>query len=314
MSNLYEVTNWKRLITAFLAAPLITPLVLIFAEILDGALNLHQNYFGSFLFYGIYAYLAATIFGIPAYLLYRKMRWSNFMLFVVGGGMIGWIFPNLIIGPINFVSLLSPESALFASAGAISALVFRLILGMRDRRLIKFVVHISIILLMFSSLTAQAQSTGKPKSASPPKTATQPKKIQGWAVKVIGFEGVRFEYVTFNSAGVGGYYRTHWMGVTGYRRPPVIGSILSSTAICTFNLSEKLANETKSVMANLHPNNWKEVYGSNIRFLRPFVTIFYTDGTSTVYQTTWKVSNEIPKDLSQLLDLRDKVFDQRTCR
>ena len=191
-------------------------------------------------------------------------------------------------------------------------MAFRLILGVRDNRPIRFVVPISLILLTFSSLTIQAQSTDKSKPTPPSKTATQPKKIQGWAVKVIGFEGLRIEYVTFNSNGVGGYYRTNQFGVTGYRRPPTI-SLSMTTIICSFKLPEKLANETKSIIAGLRPQNWKEVYGNSNRFLRPIVTTFYTDGTSTVYQTTWRVSNEIPKDLSQLFDLRDKVFDLRSC-
>jgi hypothetical protein len=312
MINLFETTNWKRLILAFLIAPWMTPLMCFMNESISSRVNLQLESFVFFLYVGLIANVAMVIFGIPAYLIYRKFKWSNILLFVLGGGIIGYIV-SFFVGPNGVRDLLDLGRVLYGSMGALSALAFRLILGIKQNSPSRFVVHISLILMMFSILNVQAQSNGKSKPI-PPSTATQPKKIQGWAVKVIGFENVRFEYVTFNSGGVGGYYRTHWMGVTGYRRPPAIGNILSSTVICTFNLSEKLANETKSVMANLHPQNWKEVYGSNLRYLRPIVTIFYTDGTSAVYQTTWKVSKEIPNDLSQILGLRDKVFDQRICR
>lgn len=50
------------------------------------------------------------------------------------------------------------------------------------------------------------------------------------------------------------------------------------------------------------------------RFLRPTVPRFYSDGTSNVYETAWRDGPNIPEDLSQLLDLRDKVFDRRNCR
>ncbi len=307
MTNLYEVTSWKRLILAFLIAPWMTPLVLFMIESIGGRVILQLDLLAFFLYVGLIANVVTAIFGIPAYLLYRKLKWSNILLFILGGGIIGYIV-SFLVSPNGVRDLLDLGRILYGSMGALSALVFRLILGLKQNSPSRFIVVISLYLLILGNLTVQAQTLDKLK------TATQPKKIQGWAVKVVGFEGVRFEYVTFNSAGVGGYYRTHWMGVTGYRRPSAIGNILSSTVICTFNLSEKLANETKSVMANLHPQNWKEVYGSNVRFLRPIVTIFYTDGTSVVYQTTWKVSKDIPNDLSQMLDLRDKVFDQRTCR
>mgnify|MGYP001233834819 CR=1 FL=1 len=119
MSNLYEVTNWMRLILAFLIAPWMTPLVLFMIESISGRMILQLDFLVFFLYVGLIANVVTAIFGIPAYLLYRKLKWSNILLFVLGGGIIGYavsIFFN--VSQINFGGLFEPGRILFSSMGA----------------------------------------------------------------------------------------------------------------------------------------------------------------------------------------------------
>jgi hypothetical protein len=91
MSNLYKITNWKRLILAFLIAPWMTPLVLYMIESVNGRVILQLDILVLVLYIGLIANVVTAIFGIQAYFLYRKLRWSNILLFVLGGGIIGYV-------------------------------------------------------------------------------------------------------------------------------------------------------------------------------------------------------------------------------
>jgi hypothetical protein len=104
----------RRVIVAFLVAPLMTPLVLTVS-------NYVRGYGTLFLGYGIFAYFAATIFGVPAFLIYRALKWTNIFLFALGGALIG-IIVSL---PIYWEE--RGEYVWCALAGAVSALVFRII-------------------------------------------------------------------------------------------------------------------------------------------------------------------------------------------
>ncbi len=74
----------KRLIIAFTVSPLVTPLVLSVFDYTEG-------YYSSFGVYALFAYLAVLLFGLPAFLIYRALRWTNSVLFVLGGGLIGYL-------------------------------------------------------------------------------------------------------------------------------------------------------------------------------------------------------------------------------
>lgn len=115
----YASMNRGRIILAFLIAPLTTPLVFMLATLLDGTFN-----YSVFLPVGLFAYLATAIFGIPAYLLFRVLQWTNIFLFVLGGAVIGFIFSHFIFESYRFY-----ERFLCVLAAGFSALVFRLILS-----------------------------------------------------------------------------------------------------------------------------------------------------------------------------------------
>jgi hypothetical protein len=105
----------RRTITAFLVAPLITPLVLTVFDYTEG-------YAPSFVAYALFAYLAVIILGLPAFLVYRALRWTNPFLFVFGGALIGYVVSLFI-----FEGYRVKEHLWCALAAALSALVFRII-------------------------------------------------------------------------------------------------------------------------------------------------------------------------------------------
>lgn len=80
---------------------------------------------------GFVAYLTVLFFGIPAYLRYRSLRWTNPLIFLLGGGVIGFIVPLILI-PTSDIAAPFPftleERAWFIFSGALSALLFRLLL------------------------------------------------------------------------------------------------------------------------------------------------------------------------------------------
>ena len=120
-----------RIIVAFLVAPLMTPIVFIIAALVNGVFDMPEQIPGYFLLYGSFAYLAATIFGIPAYFLYRALDWTNILLFIVGGAIIGFMFSFFIIEgyPAYIFWLRLGDRLWCVLAGGLSALVFRMILS-----------------------------------------------------------------------------------------------------------------------------------------------------------------------------------------
>ena len=121
--------NRARIIAAFLVAPLMTPLVLLGADQLHGApFNLAEQ-LGAFVFVSGFAYGATVLFGIPAFFLFRAKRWTNFFLYVLVGGLIGLLVSLILNYPISFDVLGLEYRGWWALAGALSALVFRMLSG-----------------------------------------------------------------------------------------------------------------------------------------------------------------------------------------
>lgn len=83
-----------------------------------------------FLTYGLFAYLATLLFGVPALFIYRFFRVSNVILFVIGGAVIGFIVSLFVMEsyPYSYFINRMPERLMCAAAGALSALAFRLLL------------------------------------------------------------------------------------------------------------------------------------------------------------------------------------------
>ena len=119
--------NTARIIIAFLVAPLITPVVLLGAEHLHGTpFNLSGD-FGLFVVVAGFAYAATALFGIPAFLLFRAYRWSSVFLYVLVGALIGLLVSIILNHPLSFDVRSLEYRGWHAAAGALSALVFRVL-------------------------------------------------------------------------------------------------------------------------------------------------------------------------------------------
>src|SRR3982750_2324390 len=86
-----------RIILAFLIAPLMTPVVFIVAALVQGNFHMPEQILSYSQLYGLFAYLATAIFGIPAFFIYRALKWSNVFLFIMGGAVIGFIVSLFIL-------------------------------------------------------------------------------------------------------------------------------------------------------------------------------------------------------------------------
>lgn len=118
----------RRLIAAFLAAPLITSVV--FAAGLFSSLTSLKSVVIIFLLYAAVAFVVEAILGLPAYLIFRRFHWQGFIAYGLGGtaiSLISILFVAIIYSPFTRVTL--NEFALCIFAGAIAGLSFRFVAG-----------------------------------------------------------------------------------------------------------------------------------------------------------------------------------------
>ena len=113
-----------RVIIGFLVAPLATSLVFMIVDWPRGYEITFENTcerFLAFTGYGMFAYPAALILGIPTLLLYRRLGWTNPVAFVAGGAAIGFIAGLILIraATLNYFWC--------SLSGALSAFVFWMI-------------------------------------------------------------------------------------------------------------------------------------------------------------------------------------------
>jgi hypothetical protein len=120
----------RRLILAFLIAPLMTPLVFIVTVFSRNAPAASlKGICLIFLLYTPFAYLAEGLIGIPAFLLFRFFNWNGFVVYCCGGALIALLAMFLISKLFITWSVPGGDFAWCMVAGAISALAFRLIVG-----------------------------------------------------------------------------------------------------------------------------------------------------------------------------------------
>jgi hypothetical protein len=108
-----------------MVAPLVTPVVILLGASRAARIP-PQNVPALFLLVTEFAYLAAFMFGIPAFFAYRKLRWSHPLLYLLGGGVIGFLVSVILDWAFSSSTVGLKYRVL---AGALSALVFRLIAG-----------------------------------------------------------------------------------------------------------------------------------------------------------------------------------------
>ena len=116
-----------RLAAAFLIAPLISPLVLIVLRSFVEEFRA-QDYVVLAVAYGFFAYEAALLLGLPAYVLFMLLRFRHVAWFGVGGAMIGYIHSIAFLADrASFKNPFTVRDELLAAA--LSAIAFRFVLG-----------------------------------------------------------------------------------------------------------------------------------------------------------------------------------------
>lgn len=124
------MSSQTRVTAAFLIAPLATPLVFMLMEAQQGTFALCDAP-AHLVVDGFFAYLAVLLFGFPLYLIFRALRWTSPLLFLLCGAFIGFLVSILFIPTFDpahpFIFTLN-DRMWFVLAGASPALVFRLLL------------------------------------------------------------------------------------------------------------------------------------------------------------------------------------------
>ncbi|HEV7905804.1 MAG TPA: hypothetical protein VGO96_18335 [Pyrinomonadaceae bacterium] len=124
------MTTQARIKSAFLISPLVTPFVLMLMAWQQGTFQFRDAP-AYIIVHGFFAYAAVMLFGYPVFTLYRQMRWTNPLLFMLFGGLIGFL-ASIMFG--QTLDIDSPflfrlnDSMWFICAGALPALIFRLLL------------------------------------------------------------------------------------------------------------------------------------------------------------------------------------------
>jgi hypothetical protein len=119
-----------RTVLAFLVTPLISPLagMLVYA-FHSGGLPPAYAVRSSFKYYGVIAYVATAVFGLPALLLLRRSRLGGKLSAVVCGGLIALAtaFALFELVPLFFTANNIEGYLTWSLTGAVSGLVFWLI-------------------------------------------------------------------------------------------------------------------------------------------------------------------------------------------
>jgi hypothetical protein len=188
-------------------------------------------------------------------------------------------------------------------------------------KIIQIILVIILVVTILGSFETQAQkvtsksrSSGATPSATPNKSNTatnkqlpqnaNSQKITGWAIEVRSISSAFDNYVGFNSTRMS----IVMLPIPMNRYSP---NVATAGMQCQFDISDKLFRESQAVVARIQPQKWKTGYGDNATIaLRVTITFHHKgDEPSTVYETWWKGTREMPDDLRQILQLKDKVAD-----
>ena len=116
--------NPRRVWTAFLLAPLATPVVFVVVEALSGRLADWQGSWVYLMLFAGFTYPSVVAFGVPAYFLFRRLKLRSVTAYITAGVVIGllsaiaWtLIFRMEVAPMFFASCLV--------AGILSVLIFR---------------------------------------------------------------------------------------------------------------------------------------------------------------------------------------------
>jgi len=120
--------NKRRVIAAFLVAPIVVPLV--FSA--PGLVPFHWRDFLTTLLVGAIfvlpvSYVFEILLGLPAWIIFRVYRLQSFLAFAVGGAVIGLLVDVIMKIPSKSVRDWNAGDILYVCAALCSALLFRVI-------------------------------------------------------------------------------------------------------------------------------------------------------------------------------------------
>ena len=139
-----SIVEWPRLLFALVVAPLCTPACLLVWGFLVNGFNtehggkeLIRGEFSRFVAYGLAALVVTILLGIPAFLLYRRLKITSWSAYALGGAIVSQIAAIIlaVTGTLYFLTG-QPEkphawldaTPAFLLCGISSAIVFRWII------------------------------------------------------------------------------------------------------------------------------------------------------------------------------------------
>ena len=120
-----------RIIAAFLIAPLMTPLVFLGVDHLQGQPFNLAELMGIFVIIGGFSYAATVTFGVPAFFLFHAKRWNNIFLYMLAGCLIGTLVSVILSHEVSLDLQEMKFRGWCALSGALSAVVFRVLSGLK---------------------------------------------------------------------------------------------------------------------------------------------------------------------------------------
>jgi hypothetical protein len=118
----------KRIILAFLVSPLIAPLTFLFAFIFRSSPPPSASGLPViFALYAPFAYAATAVLGIPMFFVFRALRWTNVLAYILGGALMGLVTSSVVFGLLINWTVGVGVFVWCAVAGAWSASVFWLV-------------------------------------------------------------------------------------------------------------------------------------------------------------------------------------------
>ena len=120
--------NERRVIAAFLVAPLIVPIVFSVSELLPFRVG---DYLRTLIAMAIYvlpaAYLFEILLGIPAWIIFRVCRLRSVVAFAIGGAVIGLLVDVIMKMLSKTLGKWNLDDMLYVCAALGSALLFRVV-------------------------------------------------------------------------------------------------------------------------------------------------------------------------------------------